>query len=375
MNYNIKQDCRYFKGDIPCFFHKEQGVHCKTCKHYSPIKFKILIIKLDAPGDVLRTTCILQGLKEKYPNSYITWITKRNSFELFKNNHYIDCLLDVSLLSYIKLKSEGYDVLLSLDSSPLGAQIATLACAKEKLGFGYDNKGFVYPFNKEAEEWYEMGIFDDVKRANSRTYQEIILDICKLKPYSYEIIFSLERQEREFALSFAKKNNLSGLIIGLNTGAGGRWKNKKWTRDGFIGLINLIEKNIENSKILLLGGLKEVERNRYLKEMCPNVIDTGCDNTIREFGALVSLCDILITGDTLCLHIACALEKKIVALFGPTSYNEIDLYNRGKKVYPKIDCLCCYKNDCNVSPNCMELIKPDDVFLEILSLIKTGTYP
>ncbi|MEW6007101.1 MAG: glycosyltransferase family 9 protein [bacterium] len=369
MSYKIRQDCRYFKGVIPCFFHKEQGIQCDTCRHYSPIKFKILVVKLDAPGDVLRTTGILQGLKEKYPDSYITWITKNNSLELFKNNPYVDCLLSASAEGYLQIQLQKYDLVLSLDASFLGSQIATLVDAKEKLGFGYDSKGFVYPFNEEAREWYEMGLFDEVKRKNKKTYQEIIFSICKLKPSSYEIIFKLDEKEKKFAFCFSERNNLSGLIIGLNTGAGGRWKNKKWTREGFIGLIKLIEKNIENSKILLLGGPKEIERNRYIKGICPNVLDTGCDNTIREFGALVSLCDIVVTGDTLALHIATALEKKIVALFGPTSHNEIDLYNRGKKLHSEMDCLCCYKNDCNVSPNCMELIKPEDVFYAIKSLI------
>ncbi len=356
---------------MPCSFHKKEGVCCPICKYYSPISFKILIVKLDAPGDVLRTTCILSGLSEKYPNSHITWTTQRNSFELFKNNPYIDCLLDVCFSSYLKLQLETYDLVLSLDSSPLSAQIATFAKGGEKLGFGYSPKGFVYPFNEEAEIWYKIGLFDFLKKANKKTYQEIILNICRLKPKRYEIVFRLDEKEKEFASLFAKKNNLSGLIIGLNTGGGSKWKNKKWTEEGFLYLISLIKENIKDSEILLLGGPQEKERNKALleKSRCP-IIDTGCDNTIREFGALVNLCDIVVTGDTLALHIAIALEKRVVALFGPTSFNEIDLYNRGKKVYSNLDCLCCYRKDCNISPNCMELIKPEDVFDAILSLTK-----
>lgn len=361
----IHQDCLYFKSFIPCSFHKEEGVHCEDCKHYLPISFKILVVKLDAPGDVLRTTSILPPLKEKYPNSHITWIAKENSHELFKNNPYIDCLFPASFSSYLKLKLEKYNLVLSLDSSPLGSQIATLAQGEEKLGFGYSPSGFVYPFNKEAEEWYEMGLFDNIKKKNERTYQEIVLDICRLNPKNQKIIFNLSDEER----SHLKKYNLEGIVIGLNTGGGRRWKNKKWTIEGFVSLISLIKENIENSSILLLGGPQEKERNRTILEKSKyKIIDTGCDNTMREFGALISLCDIIVTGDTLALHIACGLEKKVVALFGPTSYNEIDLYGRGKKIYPKIDCLCCYKNDCDVSPNCMELIKPEDVFSALTSL-------
>ena len=50
----LKTDCRHFKGDRPCDPHKESGVKCNDCNYYQPISFKILIIKLDAVGDVLR---------------------------------------------------------------------------------------------------------------------------------------------------------------------------------------------------------------------------------------------------------------------------------------------------------------------------------
>jgi len=367
----IHQDCRYFKGDIPCSFHKKEGVWCSNCKYYSPVSFKVLIIKLDAPGDVLRTTCILQGLKEKYPNSHITWITKENSLELFENNPYIDCLLNLSFSSYLRLQLERYNLVLSLDSSLLGSQIASLVSGDEKLGFGYSKMGFIYPFNKEAEEWYKMGISDPLKRANKRTYQEIVLDICRLRPKNYEIIFRLTEGEKEWASNFKKRHNISGIVIGLNTGGGERWKNKKWTDVGFLSLISLIKENIKNSEILLLGGPGEKERNRVILEKSKyKIIDTGCNNTIREFGALVSLCDIVVTGDTLALHIACALGKMVVALFGPTSPSEIFLYNKGRKIHSSLDCLCCYKTDCNISPNCMELIKPEEVFSQIQVILK-----
>jgi len=57
----IKYECRYFQGDIPCKPHKVHGVHCidkrgKPCTHYQQTDKKILIIKLGAIGDVIRTT-------------------------------------------------------------------------------------------------------------------------------------------------------------------------------------------------------------------------------------------------------------------------------------------------------------------------------
>ena len=64
----IHDDCRLYKGDLPCKPHKQTGVHCNGCPHYDPLKERILIIKLGAIGDVIRTTPILHRLKKEFPN-------------------------------------------------------------------------------------------------------------------------------------------------------------------------------------------------------------------------------------------------------------------------------------------------------------------
>ena len=89
----LKADCKYFPGDRPCVFNKIKGQLCNDCSYYSPVGFKVLIIKLDAVGDVLRTTSILPSIKRKFPDSHITWLTKSSSKDLFKNNSFIDSLL------------------------------------------------------------------------------------------------------------------------------------------------------------------------------------------------------------------------------------------------------------------------------------------
>ncbi len=91
----LKIDCAYFKGDRPCTYNKNEGIVCNNCNHYMPISFKILIIKLDAIGDVLRTTSILKPLKKKYPGCYIEWCTRQNANELFKNNSLVDEVITI----------------------------------------------------------------------------------------------------------------------------------------------------------------------------------------------------------------------------------------------------------------------------------------
>ena len=68
-------DCLHFKGDLPCAPHKENGYHCKNCPAYEQISKRILIIKLGAIGDVIRTTPLISTYKKRYPNCKITWLT------------------------------------------------------------------------------------------------------------------------------------------------------------------------------------------------------------------------------------------------------------------------------------------------------------
>ncbi len=369
----LKRDCKHFPGDRPCSFHKKEGIKCDDCPHYEPVQFKVLIIKLDAVGDVLRTTCILPGLKEKYPESHITWITRKNAEEIFYNNPYVDRIFEIENpeTNYF-LQVESFNVVLNLDSSPISSAICSSVNGEEKLGFGIDQKGKVYPINPEAEDWFLMGAFDDLKKKNTRTYQSIILEIAKLKTDNFPILLFLNETEKFFADEFLTKNEIdrSKKIIGLNTGAGPRWKFKSWTLEGFETLIKmLIEKT--DYYIFLYGGPFEKERNDYLSKIDQTrVVDTGTNNSLREFFALVSLCDLMITGDTLAMHTATALGKKIIALFGPTSANEIETYGLITKIQSDLDCLVCYKMDCDFDPNCMNSIKPEKVFQTILELMK-----
>jgi heptosyltransferase-2 len=369
----LKRDCKHFPGDRPCSFHKSTGIKCDDCPHYEPVNFKILIIKLDAVGDVLRTTCILPGLKEKYPDSHITWLTRSNAKEIFFNNQFVDRVLTIETneTNYFLL-SEEFDLVLNLDSSPVSSAICSSVKGKEKLGYALDEKGKVYPINPEAEEWFIMGAFDDVKKKNTRTYQSIILKIARIKTNNYPIIINLSDKEKEFAEKFLQQHkiNKSKKIVGLNTGAGPRWKFKSWTLDGFESLIKMLLDKTD-FYIFLYGGPFEKDRNEYLSNLnSDRVIDTGTENSLREFFALVNLCDLLLTGDTLAMHAATALGKKIIALFGPTSANEIEDYGLITKIQSDLDCLVCYKMDCDFDPNCMNSIKPEAIFHKIIELMK-----
>jgi ADP-heptose:LPS heptosyltransferase len=366
----LKSDCKYFPGDRPCSFNKRDGVKCDVCPYYETEQSRILIIKLEAIGDVLRTTCILHGLKEKYPKSEITWITRKIAMPLFENNKFVDRVFAFELTETIlHIIVEEFDVIINLDSASDSALLASTAKGKEKIGYGVDTRGNVFPFNDESITWLEMGAFDDLKKKNTRSFQDLMLNICHLKNTKKDIILELSEEELKFVHSFAEKFALGhqSVKIGMNTGASSRWQFKQWTLEGFEKLIKLLLEQT-NATILLYGGPSEKERNEHLCRLHPTrVINTGADNSLRMFFALVTLSDIFLTGDTLALHAATALKKKVIAFFGPTSAAEIDPYNgQIVKVQANLDCLVCYKQRCEFNPNCMNSIKPE----QLLSLIQ-----
>lgn len=367
----LNQDCRYYLGDRPCTFHKEEGVRCGDCPHYSPFSEKILIIKLDAVGDVLRTTSILSGLRKKYPASYLTWITRSAALPIFINNSLVDRVLPLQPDGLVCALAETFDLSINLDISPPSSSLHVLIRAGEKKGFTLDDRGRVISCNPEAEEWLRMSVFDDVKKANRETCQTIMREIVELPPPDGEIVLNLLPRELRLADRFADQVGLDrvGVVIGFNTGGGRRWKHKKWTRPATLELARLCANRL-NARLLLYGGPEEEERNAWLLERGGDLfIDTGCHNDLRTFFAKLSLSDLLVTSDTLALHAAAGLKKKVVALFGPTSAAEIDLYGRGEKVVSPVLCRCCYRPDCEVKPDCMESITPQVVFEAINRLI------
>jgi len=363
-----RQDCRYFLGDRPCKFKRM----CKECEYYQPMGKRILIVKLAAIGDVLRTTPLLTGLKRAYPQSHITWVVDKEAHPLLKDNSLIDRVLAFDFSSTFPLESETFDLAIGLEKEPRGAALVSKVKADVKKGFGLGPEGNIHPLNRASEYAFFLGLSDEEKfHRNQKTYPELIFEIAELDYQKDEYLLFLSPEDTGFAESLAQRKGLKNgkVIIGLNTGAGGVFANKAWTAEGYVKIIQKFAKE-PKTKLLLLGGPGERERNRkILNKVKKAVIDTGCENTLAQFAALIGLCDLVVTGDTTALHLAIGLKKKVVALFGPTCAQEIELYGRGEKILSSVSCAPCYRRRCEVSPNCMEAITPEEVMKKIRALL------
>lgn len=355
-----KLDCRYFRGDKPC-------VHrcgCKGCIQYIPMGTRILIIKLDAIGDVARTTTILRALRREHDPCHITWLTHPLSEEMLMGNQLIDVLLAYRPESLEPLRVQKFDKVLSLDKTARAAAVAEWVKADVKLGFGLSPFGTVYPFNKGAVYAFMLGLDDDLKfRRNAKTYQEIIFDSVGLKYQRDEYAIEIGPADRRYAADLLTQLGVSPLdtVVGLNMGGGSAFANKMWAAPRAIDFLRALTKQVD-CKVLLFGAERErAAMDQIMRAALPRVVSAGTGNTVRQFQALVGRCAVLVTGDSLGMHLAIAEKRPAIVLFGPTCAQEIELYDRGEKIISKLPCVPCYRPNCDRASTCMEAIEPGAV--------------
>jgi heptosyltransferase-2 len=330
------------------------------------------VVKLAAMGDVLRTTCILPGLERQYQPCHITWLTDTESEPLLNANPHIARLLCFEPSNLLVLLSEQFDLLLNFEKEPRALAVANLVRATEKRGFAPSPVGSLTVFNTESEYALQLGLSDELKfHKNTKTYPQIIYEMAGLPYHNEEYVLELGEHSRQFAEQFAKNHRLAEAkhVIGVNTGCGSVFQTKQWTVNGFVELIQHLAKEPE-VRVLLLGGPRERSFNAEIMRQCDQrVIDTGCDNSLEDFLGIVSTCDLVVSSDSLTMHIAIGLKKQVVAFFGSTCPAEVDLFGRGEKVVSDFPCAPCYKATCSISPSCMEALSAKQVLAAVARVL------
>jgi heptosyltransferase-2 len=352
----FKEDCRHFRGDIPCRPHKKHGYHCQNCPEYSPARENILIIKLGAIGDVIRTTPLIKRIKQEFPKCMLWWIT--NSPEVIPSS--VDKVLPFNLESIISLRSVHFFKIINLDKDHHACALASQLEADYIDGFTMV-EGKPMPANQRAMHKYLTGLFDDVNKANTKNYLQEIFEICGYK-------FSGEEYELELKVQkIWDIPNRSKAVIGLNTGCGARWVSRLWREDYWIELIKLLQK--EGFTPMLLGGEQEHKQNTYFAEQTGALYFGYYD--LNTFISLVNECDLVVTAVTMGLHIAIGLRKKVVLMNNIFNKNEFELYGRGIIVEPDIECKCFFSPKCtNEEYFCLDHLPPNKIFSAVLQLIE-----
>jgi ADP-heptose:LPS heptosyltransferase len=367
----VNLDCVHYVGEKPCRYKRL----CEGCDRYTPMGTRILIIKLAAIGDVVRTTSLIAGLTEQYADPHITWITDPAAAQLLKGNAGIGRLLTYDLGSALFLMSQRFDVLICLDKEPRATALAVLVAADTKLGFTHSPQGSLTVFNPESAYALRLGLDDPLKfHGNTKTYPEIVYEMCGIPYAGQDYRITPDPEDLRWAEALFREKGIAvdgpGPLIGLNTGAGPVFTHKSWTQKGFAALARSLAAET-GATVLLLGGEREMEQNRRIQQESGGAAAVfGGEQTLGQFTAMLSFFDLIVTGDTLALHLALALSVPTVAIFGPTSPVEVDLFGRGEKVVTIMDCAPCYRSGCEKNPHCMDAIPTDEVLGAALRVLK-----
>ena len=358
---SVKFDCKFFRGDIPCKPNKLRGKKC-TCDEYIPVSHRILIIKLGALGDVIRSTALLAKYRSLYPNAHITWIT--HSPDILPHDGSIDVIGKFEYKNIFPLLSQEFDIAINLDKDVEACTLLSLVKAKKKHGFTRENNHLAGT-NAAAERKIVTGLFDDESKANTKSYPQEIFDICELDFQKEEPVLNVNKELVKKWEVLLREKAGSRKIIGLNTGCGPRWLTRLWPEEYWINLVGQLQK--ANYYPVFLGGPDENKKNTMFSAET-NAYYPGT-YSLEEFIAITANCDLVVTAVSMMMHIAIGLKRPLVLFNNIFNKHEFEMYGRGIIVEPHSGCSCFYGNTCTRDKHCMDDLPVKDVFAAIQKLV------
>ncbi|MFA6170379.1 MAG: glycosyltransferase family 9 protein [Candidatus Margulisiibacteriota bacterium] len=320
---------------------------------------KILIVKLGAIGDVLRTTSLLPGLRNKFNDPTIDWLTANSAKDILLNNPLIN-----RLAVWEERESlNDYQLVIGLEDDKEACEYVSSRRAEQVVGAFLKNGKQSYT----PSGWFDMSMISRfgleqanfLKKKNQNTYQQHMAALLRIEISPY--VFKLTPEEMEYGERVIRELGIGKreTVVGINTGAGKRWPLKSWGVEQTIELINRLRKEL-GVVSLILGGDQEQERNALIAK------ESGMPNagthSLRGFAAVIGRTKTLVSSDSLAMHFGIALNKRLVIFFGPTSAAEIELYELGEKLLSPVACSVCYKKNCDKKPHCMDSISIEEMF-------------
>ncbi len=345
----LKTDCRWFQGHVPCVPHKKEGVVCYDCTHYERLGRRILIIKLGAAGDVVRTTPLLRRIRKETPSAEVVWLTY---FPDLIPKSLVNKVLLFEPKNLVWLETQEFDWMINLDKDDEAIALTRKIKAKKISGFLMGAYGKCKPANdKPALNKWMTGLWDDLNRANTKSYLEEIFEICGWKFEGETYILPAQTKREWTHIDRAKT------VVGLNTGCGARWTTRLWGEKNWTTLAKLLKD--AGYEVVLLGGPREDEMNRRIQS-ASGVKYLG-HYDLNTFIDLMDQCAVIVSQVTMAMHIAIGLGKQLLLLNNIFNRHEFHLFGKGAVVEPDLKCLGCFKQrfdaNCPVD-NCMDLITP-----------------
>ena len=381
----------------------------------------ILFVRLSYIGDILHATPAARWIKEQYPDAKLHWIVTPSMVELLDGNPYVDEIIPWERDEYeahskklhiptmwrmwweLKAKLEPYkfDVAVDVQGRLITGLVLLASGAPIRLGLGgtkelnwlftnYKSKPSTDHVIKRYVEVAQLlkeavakqaDLDTPLKTADNVLEPETLNNVSAKKMYhmDFHVPSKLHTWAEEQWETIDNHTSLNrgevekplrvGLVLGTS------WATKEWPQEKWYSLIKSLQ---YRANFVCLGGPKE---STQYKPLMDSLAAEGIDQimlnmlgktTLQEVGALIESCDVVVTADTGSLHIALALNKPVVALFGPTDPKLWGPLTGTFKVLvnDELDCLGCRKRRCpKPDQYCMSGIEPVRVKKAIFELI------
>ncbi|MBI3017805.1 MAG: lipopolysaccharide heptosyltransferase II, partial [Deltaproteobacteria bacterium] len=342
---------------VETYYSKEQMVKKTEHLYLEMTQPHILVTKLTSLGDVILISASLRALKQKFPNSNITLLTDLACREVIEPCPYIDTILYTSKKnlrqSFWKLiqqlKHQNFDVSIDFQNTFWTHLLVFLAKIPHRYGYG---RKYGWLFLNHIAQNYPLSPVE---------HQFEILKLLEMTPNNSKLEFWVTEEDRK---SLLQKSQLEKLDIHqpfsiIHLGAS--WSTKQWKASHIAQFCTHLYKkaNKENLNIVLTGLEKDLEFEKEIRKQTPiPLFSLVGKTTLRELGALIEKCQSFVSPDSAPLHIAAALGKPTLALFGPTESQKHRPPNDKLLILQeKIDCGPCYKPTCS-HHSCMVRLTP-----------------
>jgi len=336
----------------------------------------ILVVRLGAVGDVVRTLPAVTCLKRTWPGARIVWAVEEPSAPLLQGHPALDDVkifriralkkmvksanlfgLASQLREYAaSLRSEGFDWAIDFQGTIKSAMIARLGRARKTIGMGAGHA------REQSYRLYSHPVAiprDPSGRKMSRGARALAL-VASLGADVSSPERSLPRREDAAAIARAfldaKAPKRPRVLIYPGTSQAQAWK--RYPPEMFARVGDALGSSFEGSVLLGWGPGEEwmVEEVRRRMSRAPVILPR---TSLPELTEILRECDLFIGSDTGPLHIAAAAGTRTIALYGPTdpAVNAADTLAPGLSLVGDVICRPCRRRGCQ-NRSCLRLIDP-----------------
>ena len=335
---------------------------------------KILVIRVDGIGDLLNSTPAIALLRENYPSAEITVLARPLNAPVLIGNPDVDKILIfdrdgkhrgvlAQFQFYRELRRERYQLVVAIQTAMWSHFVAFLSGAPYRLG--RYQKRFKSTLTHAWRGKYPKGETHEVDRN-----LELVQLICNGEG-KRRLIFHLSPDE----IATAKAQLMScgigekAFLIGIHPG--GSSFDKRWPENQYAELADRLAHHY-NATILLLRGPGEAALAGNIQRTMRSSAIIHAPETIRELGALLSCCDLVICNDSGPMHLAAALEIPTVAVFGPTDHVAWHPLSQNASIVRRdMPCWPCSAHKCKIGWECTKKLPIEPVWNAATTTIET----